>query len=485
MAQTQEVTVPDIGDFENVDVVDVLVKPGDTITAEQPLITLESEKAALDVPAPFAGTVKQVLVKVGDKVSEGTAIVVLETAAAGTSAEGGNAKPADVAAPNSAASADRGDASDAGGSGRQPPAPAPADRSAASQAQSAAPAGKPEQALSTADQASTLSDTADAPRANAAAAGPAPAPITGHPEPDRSQAFLPHASPSIRKFARELGVDLTRVTGSGPKQRILREDVAAFVRQQLVEADKGSGIPPIPAVDFSKFGAIERQPLSRVKRRSGPNLHRSWLNIPHVTQFDEADITDLEAFRKENQSRAEKRGVKLTLLAFLLDACAHALREFPQVNASLDPDGEHLILKRYIHIGVAVDTPDGLMVPVVRDVDKKGVFELAGEVAELAEQTRTRKLKPDRLQGASFSISSLGGIGGTAFTPIINAPEVAILGVSRARMQPVYQEDGSFAPRLMLPLSFSYDHRVIDGAEAAHFTRFLSEMLSDIRRLLL
>ncbi len=476
MAQTQEVTVPDIGDFDSVDVVEVLVKPGDTVTAEQPLITLESEKAALDVPAPFAGTVGQVLVKVGDKVSQGTAIVTLETdGAGGAGPDQAEAAPKPEAEPSSEA----GRAEKTAGS-------ASVETSQPAQPKAAAPGGgESEQAIPAADQASTLSDTADSPRPNTTESGRAPAPSTGHPEPDRSQAFLPHASPSIRKFARELGVDLTRVTGSGPKLRILREDVAAFVRQQLVEADKGGGIPPIPAVDFSKFGPIERQPLSRVKRRSGPNLHRSWLNIPHVTQFDEADITELESFRKDNLARAEKRGVKLTLIAFLLDACAHALREFPQVNASLDPDGEHLILKRYIHIGVAVETPDGLMVPVVRDVDKKGVFELAGEVAELAEQTRTRKLKPDRLQGASFSISSLGGIGGTAFTPIINAPEVAILGVSRARMQPVYQEDGSFAPRLMLPLSFSYDHRVIDGAEAARFTRFLSEMLSDIRRLLL
>jgi len=443
VAQTQEVTVPDIGDFENVDVVDVLVKPGDTVTPEQPLITLESEKAALDVPAPAAGTVQDILVKVGDKVSQGTPIVVLATdaePAEAPKAEDSAETPPSAATPSEPASA--------------PPEPSPAGRPNA--ATEAAPVTRPG------------------------------APITGHPQPDRSQAFLPHASPSVRKFARELGVDLARVSGSGPKQRILREDVTAFVRGNLTEqAEHRGGIPPIPAVDFSQFGEIDRQPLSRIKRRSGPNLHRSWLNIPHVTQFDEADITDLEDFRKENQGRAEKRSVKLTLLAFLLDACAHALREFPHVNASLDPDGEQLILKRYIHIGVAVDTADGLMVPVVRDVDKKGVFELAAEIAELAEQTRTRKLKPDRLQGASFSISSLGGIGGTAFTPIINAPEVAILGVSRARIQPVYQDDGSFAPRLMLPLSFSYDHRVIDGADAARFTRYLSEMLSDIRRLLL
>lgn len=454
MAQTQEVTVPDIGDFENVDVVDVLVKPGDTVVPEQPLITLESEKAALDVPAPGAGTVQEVLVKVGDKVSQGTPIVRL--AAGEETAE---------AAPRQA--------------------DAPEDRDTTNEAEQAG--ARPAEV----DEGSTLNPSADAPQASTGADKVAPprptaAPATGHPAPDRSQAFLPHASPSVRKFARELGVDLAQVPGSGPKQRILREDVAAFVRQQLTETAQRGAIPSIPTVDFSKFGPIERQPLSRVKRRSGPNLHRSWLNIPHVTQFDEADITELEAFRKENQARADKRGVKLTLLAFLLDACAHALREFPAVNASLDPDGEALILKQYIHIGVAVDTPDGLMVPVVRDVDKKGVFELAAEVAELAEQTRTRKLRPDRLQGASFSISSLGGIGGTAFTPIINAPEVAILGVSRARMQPAYQEEtGSFVPRLMLPLSFSYDHRVIDGAEAARFTRFLSDMLSDIRRLLL
>ena len=465
MAQTQDVTVPDIGDFDQVDVVDVLVKPGDVVTAEQPLITLESEKAALDVPAPGPGTVREVLVKVGDKVSQGTPIVRMEVAGAAT------------AEPAANTGSERQDAPATQATGTQDTARADGD----SDAQPAK-----------VDQASTLSPSVDSPRPSAGSdkvvPPPAPpaAPATGHPEPDRAQAFLPHASPSVRKFARELGVDLTHVPGSGPKQRILREDVAAFVRQQLTETAQRGAIPPIPAVDFSKFGPIERQPLSRVKRRSGPNLHRSWLNIPHVTQFDEADITDLEDFRKANQARAEKRGVKLTLLAFLLDACAHALQEFPAVNASLDPDGETLILKQYIHIGVAVDTPDGLMVPVVRDVDQKGVFELATEVAELAEQTRTRKLKPDRLQGASFSISSLGGIGGTAFTPIINAPEVAILGVSRARMQPVYQEaDGSFAPRLMLPLSFSYDHRVIDGVEAARFTRFLSDMLSDIRRLLL
>ncbi|HMM44690.1 MAG TPA: 2-oxo acid dehydrogenase subunit E2 [Candidatus Macondimonas sp.] len=478
MAQTQDVTVPDIGDFENVDVVDVLVKPGDVVTAEQPLITLESEKAALDVPAPASGTVQEVLVKVGDKVSQGTPIVRLEAAGADTAEAARQSEPEDPDTAETPAEKDAG--------------PADADAAPADQGKAERRAEQAGARPAEIDQASTLNPSADAPRQSAGSdkvvppPGPSAAPATGHPAPDRSQAFLPHASPSVRKFARELGVDLARVPGSGPKQRILREDVAAFVRQQLAETAQRGAIPPIPAVDFSQFGPIARQPLSRVKRRSGPNLHRSWLNIPHVTQFDEADITELEAFRKENQARAEKRGVKLTLLAFLLDACAHALQEFPAVNASLDPDGETLILKRYIHIGVAVDTPDGLMVPVVRDVDKKGVFELAAEVAEVAEQTRTRKLKPDRLQGASFTISSLGGIGGTAFTPIINAPEVAILGVSRARMQPVYQEaDGSFAPRLMLPLSFSYDHRVIDGVEAARFTRFLSDMLSDIRRLLL
>lgn len=478
MAQTQDVNVPDIGDFENVDVVDVLVKPGDVVAAEQPLITLESEKAALDVPAPGPGTVREVLVKVGDKVSQGTPIVRLEAAGAEASAAPSQSEPEDRDTAEAPAKKDAGAADTDAAPADQGKAEPRADQAGARPA--------------TVDQGSTLSPSVDAPRPSAGSdkavppPGPAAAPATGHPEPDRAQAFLPHASPSVRKFARELGVDLAQVPGTGPKQRILRDDVAAYVRQQLTETAQRGAIPPIPAVDFSRFGPIERRPLSRVQRRSGPNLHRSWLNIPHVTQFDEADITELEDFRKANQARAEKRGVKLTLLAFLLDACAHALQEFPAVNASLDPDGEHLILKQYIHIGVAVDTPDGLMVPVVRDVDKKGVFDLASEVAELAEQTRTRKLKPDRLQGASFSISSLGGIGGTAFTPIINAPEVAILGVSRARMQPVYHEEtNGFVPRLMLPLSFSYDHRVIDGAEAARFTRFLSEMLSDIRRLLL
>ena len=429
-----EVRVPDIGDFKDVAVIELLVQPGDAVKVEQSLFTVESDKASMEIPSPAAGVLKELKVKIGDKINVGDLVAVLEGAATA-------------------------------------PAAAPA------QGSTPAAASAPAAAAPVAAQAS-----APAP---AAATATATAPVPAH-QPSTPTPGLPHASPSVRKFARELGVDLAQVPGSGPKQRIQREDVAAFVRQQLSETAQRGAIPPIPAVDFSKFGPIERQPLSRVQRRSGPNLHRSWLNIPHVTQFDEADITELEDFRKANQARAEKRGVKLTLLAFLLDACAHALREFPAVNASLDPDGEHLILKQYIHIGVAVDTPDGLMVPVVRDVDKKGVFELAAEVAEVAEQTRTRKLKPDRLQGASFTISSLGGIGGTAFTPIINAPEVAILGVSRARMQPVYQEaDGSFAPRLMLPLSFSYDHRVIDGVEAARFTRFLSDMLSDIRRLLL
>ncbi|MDY6941969.1 MAG: dihydrolipoyllysine-residue acetyltransferase [Pseudomonadota bacterium] len=449
MARSMEINVPDIGDFENVDVVEVLVKPGDTVAAEQPIITLESDKAALDVPSPVAGEVEAMHVNVGDKVSEGTLIATVR-AQEGVSEE----TEQETAQP--------------------PPESAPSGKAADN---------KPESPKASANEQKPK--PVEKPEAPPAGGSPRSAPATGQPEVDLSQAFTPHASPGVRRFARELGVDLTKVSGTGAKQRILKEDVQRFVKQQLQAVEKTGGIPVIPEVDFAKFGEIEVKPLSRIKRLSGPNLHRSWLNIPHVTQFDEADITELEDFRKENLERAQKRDVKLTLLAFLLDACASTLKEFPHVNASLDPSGENLIYKRYIHIGVAVDTGDGLVVPVVKDADKKGIFELAKEVSELAELARNRRLKPEHLQGATFSISSLGGIGGTAFTPIINAPEVAILGVSRARMQPVFQSDGSFAPRLILPLSFSYDHRVIDGADAARFTRYLSDMLSDIRRLLL
>ena len=433
----ETVTVPDIGDFKDVEVIEVLVKAGDTVTKEQSLITLESDKATMEIPSPAAGVVKELKVKVGDKVSEGSAVLVIES-------QGGA------------------------------PAAAPAQQGKEARPAPAAP--KPE----------------TAPAAAAPIPRPSPVPL----EPREANGARPHASPSVRKFARELGVDLAKVRGSGPKGRVLHEDVQGFVKGVMVEgagaasapAARGGGmpfnLPAWPEVDFAKFGPIETKPLSRIQKLSGGNLHRNWVSIPHVTQFDEADITDLESFRKANTSVTEKQGFKLTMLAFLIKACVTALRQYPQFNASLDPKAESLILKKYYHIGVAVDTPDGLVVPVVRDADRKGVFDLARELSETSKLARDKKLKPGDMQGGTFSISSLGGIGGTAFTPIINAPEVAILGVSRSVMRPVW--DGKeFAPRLMLPLSLSYDHRVIDGAAAARFTSYLASVLSDIRRSLL
>jgi len=429
------VKVPDIGDFKDVEVIEVLVKPGDAVAKEQSLITLESDKATMEIPSPEAGVVRELKVKLGDKVSEGAAILVLaareDTAPA--AAPGREARPAAEPAPLAVAAA-------------SPPE---------------APVGRP------------------VPR-----------------EPRDETVSKAHASPSVRKFARELGVDLGRVTGSGPKGRIVHADIQAFVKGALVAvpaaarapAAQGGALPfELPAwpdVDFAKFGPVESKALSRIQRLSGPNLHRNWISIPHVTQFDEADITDLEAFRKSNAADTEKRGFKLTMLAFLIKACVTALREYPQFNASLDRSGASLIVKKYYHIGVAVDTPEGLVVPVIRDSDRKGVFDLAKELADISALARDKKLKPGDMQGGTFSISSLGGIGGTAFTPIINAPEVAILGVSRAVMRPIWNGK-EFAPRLMLPLSLSYDHRVIDGASAARFTAYLSSVLSDIRRSLL
>jgi len=439
----REVRVPDIGDFKDVDVIEILVKPGDRIEPETGIVTLESDKATMDVPSPAAGVVREVKVKVGDKVAEGTLLLLLEEA---------GAQPA--AAPP----------------GERVPQPPAAGR--------AAPAERPEPPVEAVLEA--LSQ-----------ARPVSAPVPAGPAPEGG-AFKPHASPSVRKFARELGVDLARVKGTGPKGRILQSDVQGFVKGVMAQAPAAAApaagtampfaLPEWPKVDFAKFGPIESRPLSRIKRIAGANLHRNWVSIPHVTQFDEADITDLEAFRKNASGESEKQGFKLTLLAFLLKACVTALRQHPEFNASLD--GENLVVKKYYHIGVAVDTPDGLVVPVIRDVDRKGVFDLARELAETSKLAREKKLKPGDMQGGTFSISSLGGIGGTAFTPIINAPEVAILGVSRSTMRPVYK-DGQFVPRLMLPLSLSYDHRVIDGAAAARFTSYLASVLSDIRRSLL
>ncbi|HUK05876.1 MAG TPA: dihydrolipoyllysine-residue acetyltransferase [Burkholderiales bacterium] len=429
----KEIRVPDIGDFKDVEVIEVLVKPGDSVAKEQSLVSLESDKATMEIPSPEAGVVKELKVRVGDKVSEGSVLLVME-------------------------------ANGAGGA-----APAPAEK---------AVAAKP-------------APTKETPPAPAIVTRVEPVPA----EPKDAVTSLPHASPSIRKFARELGVNLALVQGSGPKGRIQKEDVQAFVKGALAgrsvsapAAGKGGALPfnlpAWPDVDFAKFGPIESKPLSRIQKLSGPYLHRNWVSIPHVTQCDNADITDLEAFRKSQTVETEKKGFKLTMLAFMIKACVTALRQFPQFNASLDKSGENLIVKKYYHIGVAVDTPGGLVVPVVRDADRKGVFDLARELAEISKLAKDGKLKAGDMQGGTFSISSLGGIGGTYFTPIINAPELAILGVSRSAMKPVWNGK-EFVPRLILPLSLSYDHRVIDGAAAARFTTELTKILSDIRRTLL
>ena len=460
---TMEIKVPDIGDFKDVPIIQVFVKPGDAVKPEDPLIALESDKATMDVPSPAAGTVKDLKVKVGDRVSEGKVILVLDAEAPG---DGKGAKaPAAPAGGNGASAA-----------AAAAPAPRPPAKAAPPPAAEQAPAAAP------------APPAPPGPAAPAAAAPAAPAPAA---QPQiESEAFKKaHASPSVRKFARELGVDLTRVPGSGPKGRILQADVQAYVKQAMSAPAAGApagafalNLPPWPKVDFTKFGPVEVKPLSRIKKISGANLARNWVMIPHVTQFDEADITELEALRVEVNKENEKAGVKLTLLAFLMKACVAALRKFPEFNASLD--GENLVLKHYFHVGFAADTPNGLVVPVVRDCDKKGVLEIARETAALAAKARDGKLTPAEMQGGSISISSLGGIGGTAFTPIVNAPEVAVLGVSKAAHRPVW--DGKqFAPRLMLPLSLSYDHRVIDGATAARFTAYLGTLLADMRRAML
>ncbi|ABI55625.1 dihydrolipoyllysine-residue acetyltransferase [Alkalilimnicola ehrlichii MLHE-1] len=449
-----QVKVPDIGDFAEVDVIEVLVSPGDTVEQEQSLITLESDKASMEVPSSHAGVVKEVKVKVGDKVSEGDTVAVLESQGAG----GG----ATASAP----------AKEAGEAAK--PSQEPAETYAAdSQREAAAPESYKANAYLLTDSRPPQ----------------APPPI------DREAHRRAHASPAVRRFARELGVDLGQLQGrgSGRKGRILKEDVQAYVKQALAGGGAaaapagqagGAGIPPIPEVDFSKFGEVERQPLSRIQKLSGPHLQRSWLNVPHVTQFDEADITELEAFRKSMKTEAEKAGVKLTPLAFMVKASAAALRAFPRFNSSLAPAGDELILKKYVNIGVAVDTPNGLVVPVIRDADRKSVYQIAEDLGTLSAKARDGKLGPSDMQGGCFTISSLGGIGGTAFTPIVNAPEVAILGVSRSSMKPVWN-GSEFEPRLMLPLSLSYDHRVIDGAAGARFTAWLAQALGDIRRLLL
>ena len=456
---TLEIKVPDIGDFTDVPIIQVFVKPGDAVKPEDPLISLESDKATMDVPSPAAGTVKDLKVKVGDRVSQGKVILVLDAASGGD----GNGARTTSAAP-------------AGGNG----ASAAAAPAAAPAAKGAAPA--PAEEAAPPRQAPAAAAPAPAP-APAAAAAPAPAKI-------ESEAFKQaHASPSVRKFARELGVDLSRVSGSGPKGRILQADVQAYVKGAMsapgagaTPAGGGLNLPPWPKVDFAKFGPVEVKPLPRIKKISGANLARNWVMIPHVTQFDEADITELEALRVQVNQENEKTGVKVTLLAFLMKACVAALAKFPEFNSSLD--GDNLVLKHYFHIGFAADTPNGLVVPVVRDCDRKCVLQIAQETAGLAAKARDGKLTPADMQGGSISISSLGGIGGTAFTPIVNAPEVAVIGVSKSAHKPVW-DGAQFAPRLMLPLSLSYDHRVIDGATAARFTAYLAKLLADMRRAML
>jgi pyruvate dehydrogenase E2 component (dihydrolipoamide acetyltransferase) len=434
------VRIPDIGDFKDVPIIEVHVKAGDPVNVDDPLVSLESDKATMEVPAPQAGTVERLLIKIGDKVSEGTPIVLLR---------GGD------------------------GALTQPPSlveqqePNPTQQTSATSQPSAPPA----------------------------AAAPTPSALASAPSDGSAQSATSlgqaHASPSVRRLARELDVDLTKIKGTGEKGRITKEDVKGFLRGPVAAAAVattasagGMGIPEIPTQDFSKFGPVETRPLPRIKKISGPHLHRAWLNVPHVTHNDEADITEIDAYRKELDTTAKEKGFRVTLLAFLMKASVSALRQFPEFNASLSPEKDALILKKYYNIGIAVDTPDGLVVPVIKDLDRKGIHEISQEMGAVSKKARDGKLGAADMQGASFTISSLGGIGGTAFTPIVNAPEVAILGVVRSKMAPVWNGT-EFKPRLMQPLSLSYDHRVIDGALAARFTRHLCNALEDVRRLIL
>ena len=433
MGKLREILTPDIGDFESVEVIDILVQPGDAIKPEDSLITLESDKATLDIPSPTTGIIKAIKVKLGDRISEGTPIMEIEeTDAAVVEEKQKQARETE-----------------------EKEKPKPVER-----VQPIPPVHRP-----------------------------APVTPTGSEMVGASLSARAHASPSVRKFARELGVDLGLVRGSGDKGRILKDDVMAFTKavmssDRVFEKTGGFSLPEIPPIDFSKFGPVEIAKLPRLKKVGGQNLHRSWINVPHVTQFDEADITELEAFRKSKLKEAQKHGAKLTLLSFLIKAVVDTLKEFPYFNSSLNPGGDELTLKKYFHIGFAVNTDNGLIVPVVRDADQKGLIDLALELGELAQLARDKKLTPSQMQGGCFTISSLGHIGGTGFTPIVNTPEVAILGVARSTIKPVYM-DGKFEPRTILPFSLSYDHRVIDGVAGAEFTRFLGTVLSDIRQLIL
>ncbi len=455
MADSKTIKLPDVGDFADIEIIEVLVAPGDEVEEEQGLIVLESDKATMEIPSPEAGTIEKLIVSVGDRVNKGDDIAVISPSGGGESGKDQN-------------DASAGDEEDKD-KGQDKPADENKDK----------------------DQGERKRE-AEAPKSAAETASGLGKPRKPHPGDsgggERSTRLI-HASPSIRRYARELGVDLEQVVGSGAKGRIQKTDVKAFIKTAMTgggaaAAAGGVAIAAIPDVDHSKFGEIESRPLSRIKKISGAHLHRSWVNVPHVTQFDEADVTDLEAFRKSLAKEAEQKGVRLTPLIFLMKAVVSALQQYPDFNASLDSAGENLILKKYFHIGIAVDTPNGLVVPVIRDVDQKGIYDLAAELGETSKRARDGKLSPTDMQGGCFTISSLGGIGGTYFTPIVNAPEVAILGVSRSKMQPVYR-DGEFVPRMILPFGLSYDHRVIDGAQAARFTSYLSQVITDIRRVLL
>lgn len=424
-------TVPDIGDFQDVEIIEVLVSEGDNIAVEDSLLTLETDKATMDIPATHAGVVKKILIKTGDRINQGDDIIVI---AASSEAEAMPDTPVKKAA------------------------------------------SEPAKEIKEATPASPQPTTPK----------PRPAPIATT-NIDETRFRLAYASPSVRRFARELGVDLGQVNGTGRNGRIVKEDVKGFVKQAMkhgVSATGGMQVAPMPEVDFSQFGDIDSQPLTKINKLTGQFLHRNWVTVPHVTQFDEANITELEKFRKSMVPEYKDQGIRLTLLAFLMKAVVSGLKKFPRFNSSLDASGENLILKQYFHIGIAVDTPDGLVVPVIRDVDRKSLVDLARELGEISVKARDKKLKPSDMQGGCFSISSLGGIGGTSFTPIVNAPEVAILGVSRSAMKPVWNGE-DFEAQLMLPLSLSYDHRVIDGADGARFTSYLASVLSDTRRLLL
>ncbi|MCY4350589.1 MAG: dihydrolipoyllysine-residue acetyltransferase [Thiotrichales bacterium] len=523
MTELTEVRVPDIGDFSDVPVIEVLVEVGDRIRTEDPLVTLESDKATMDVPAPAAGVVRELSVTVGDSVSQGSVLLRIETEGAADAAEGSGATgTAEATTDHRAPAGDRGVESTgqqdgAGGDGpgsvgHRDPTTAADEPAAAESTAGATPArsrdtgdiggGDATDRTPTPVGAATETASTDAGSSVTGASAPDPRAPQGRPSPTAALApesaprAASHATPAMRRYARELGVDLAKVKGTGRKGRILREDISGFVKKALsapasaptlataTAPVEGGGIPPVPAVDFSRFGEIETRPLPRIKRISGPHLHRSWLNVPHVTNHDEADVTDLEAFRRSIKDEAAAAGARITLLAFVTRAVAATLGAFPTFNASLSPDGDAIILKKYVHIGIAVDTPNGLMVPVLRDADRRGVYDLAREMAELGARAREGGLKPTDMQGGTFTISSLGGIGGTAFTPIINAPEVAILGLSRSRMAPVW-DGAAFQPRLMLPLDLSWDHRVVDGAEAARFLTHLARLLADVRRLLL